>query len=210
MDTPARYLRKILEKKALGKKILPAGQLFLLDNQAVLYGSTGAPLAVMGLEILIVSGIKEIFVLGFCGSLRPDFSILNVVSIQNAYSEEGTSRHYFPRKRIFSSDPSLRRRIEEQLSDRNLTFRKAKAVSTDAPFRETRSWLLEKQKKGTDVVDMEVSAVFALARFYRIRSAALMIVSDELTPARWKSGFQNPRMADTIDSYFLPFMASSE
>jgi purine-nucleoside phosphorylase len=36
---------------------------------------------------------------------------------------------------------------------------------------------------------MEASAVLALGEYYGIPAAALMIVSDELSPKKWKTGY---------------------
>ena len=208
VDPPSRIFWKLLKKKATRTKETPFGHVFLLDNMAVLYGCIGASLAVIGLEHLIVSGAEEILILGFCGSLNPDISTLDVVSINKAHSEEGTSNHYIKRKKIFHSSGPLRQKIQDNLVERNLPFLEGVTVSTDAPFRETRSWLLDKQKKGIDVVDMEASAVFSLGEYYDIPTAALMIVSDELTGKRWKNVFKYPRLNTQIIEYFFPFLKS--
>lgn len=206
VDLPSRIFGNVLAEKASRDKDTPFGRIFLLDNTAVLYRCLGASSAVIGLEHLIATGTLEILILGFCGSLNPDFSALDVVSISKAYSEEGTSRHYFRGKRIFHSSGRLRQKIESRLKGRNLPFKRAVTISTDAPFRETKSWLEEKQKKGIDVVDMEASAVFALGEYFDIPTAALMIVSDELAGKKWKNVFYSPRLNTLVEEYFIPFL----
>ncbi len=205
VDPPSRVFWNVLKKKALRMKETPFGHYFLLDNACVLYGCLGAPLAAMGLERLIASRAEEILILGFCGSLNPDLSCLDVVSINRAHSDEGTSKHYIERKRIFHSSGQLRQKIEKELAVRNLPFLEGATVSTDAPYRETRDWLLDKQKKGIDVVDMEASAVFALGEYHKIQTAALLIVSDELAGDKWKNVFKYPRLNTKIKKYFSPF-----
>jgi purine-nucleoside phosphorylase len=206
VDLPSRIFGNVLIEKASRDKDTPFGRIFLLDKTAVLYRCLGASSAVIGLEHLIATGTMEILILGFCGSLKPDFSALDVVSISKAYSEEGTSRHYFHGKRIFRSSATLRQKIERRLKERNLPFKGAVTVSTDAPFRETRGWLEDKQKKGIDVVDMEASAVFALGEYFDIPTAALMIVSDELAGKEWKNVFYRPRLNTLVEEYFIPFL----
>jgi uridine phosphorylase len=206
VDPPSRILGDVLKKRASQYKETSFGRFFLWDNIAVLYQCIGASSAVIGLEHLIASGAKEMIILGFCGSLNPDFSCLDVVSIHKAYSEEGTSRHYVPRKKMFRASGMLRQVIENSLLDRNLAFLQGVSVSTDAPFRETRSWLEDKQKKGIDVVDMEASAVFALGEYHKIPAAALMIVSDELTGKKWKNVFRLPKLKAKVKEYFIPFL----
>lgn len=206
VDLPSRILWKELGKNASRNRTTPFGHVFLLGDKAVLYGCVGAPLAVMGLEHFIASGAEEVLILGFCGSLNPDMPTLEVISIDKAYSDEGTSRHYFRNRRVYRSSSRLRQKIEGRLSERNLTFVGGNTVSIDAPYRETREWLLDKRKRGIDVVDMEASAVFALGEYHGVPVAALMIVSDELAGKRWKNVFTYPRMKTKVREYFFPLL----
>jgi purine-nucleoside phosphorylase len=158
------------------------------------------------LERLIVSGAKKIILLGFCGSLNPEFKIMNVVSISKAFAEEGTSKHYFPRKRIFNPSSTLKKGIEGILHDSKLPFLTGSLVSTDAPYRETKSWLKQKQKRGIDLVDMEASAVLAIAKFYGIQAAALTIISDELWSGTWNKEFLSSELEEKMKKYFAPLL----
>ncbi len=206
LDTSSQIIGNWLEEKALMQKKTPFGRYIRLDNKTILYQCVGAPSAVIALERLIASGVAEILILGFCGALNPELSLLDTISVEKALSEEGTSRHYFPRRRTFRASSHLRRKTEMTLSSRNLPFQRGTAVSIDAPFRETRAWLKDKQKRGIDVVDMEASAVFALGEYYTIPTAAVMIVSDELSASEWKIGFRDPRMDERIEDYFFPII----
>jgi purine-nucleoside phosphorylase len=206
-DSPSRIIQKNLRKLCLKEKDIGFGWLYLLKNCVVLYHSMGAPLAVLCLESLIASGSKKIFILGFCGSLNPSCRLMEAVSISKALSEEGTSRHYLPWKRIFHPSLKLKNAIEGTLRQSSLPYRKGTVVSTDAPYRETGSWLKEKQKRKIDLVDMETSAVFCLAEFRRIKAAGLLIVSDELWDRTWKKAFKFPELEEKIKKYFLPFIS---
>jgi purine-nucleoside phosphorylase len=205
-DPPSCFLKKTIVKLSSKEKNIGFGYLYHLKNKIVLFQSLGAPSVVLSLERLIVSGAKRIFLLGFCGSLNPEFKIMNVVSISKAFSEEGTSKHYFPRKRIFYPSPTLKNRIETVLHDSKLPFLTGSLVSTDAPYRETRSWLKQKQKRRIDLVDMEASAVFAIARFYGIHAAALTIISDELWSGTWNKEFLSSELEEKMKKYFVPFI----
>jgi purine-nucleoside phosphorylase len=205
-DPPSRFLKKTIGKLSSKEKNIGFGYLYHLKNKIALYQSLGASSVVLSLERLIVSGAKRIILLGFCGSLNPEFKIMNVVSISKAFSEEGTSKHYFPRKRIFYPSPTLKNRVETVLHDSKLPFLTGSLVSTDAPYRETRSWLKQKQKRRIDLVDMEASAVFAIARFYGIHAAALAIISDELWSGTWNKEFLSSELEEKMKKYFVPFI----
>jgi len=206
LDTSSRLIGNRLEKEALKYEKTPFGHYILLEKKTILHQCIGSPSAVVGLERLIASGAAEILILGFCGSLNPNLSLLDVISVEKALSEEGTSKHYIPRKRIFRASTYLRQKAEKSLSAWNLPFHRGITVTTDAPFRETVTWLEDKRRRGIDVVDMEASAVFALGDYYNIPTAALMIVSDTLSARKWKTGFTDPGMNERIRDYFFPFI----
>jgi len=227
VDVPSGVIRKHLSKSASKIKTTEWGTLCRIGDKIVLFQAMGAPLAVMTLERLIAGGAKEVVVLGFCGSLNPALGIGSAVSVNRACADEGTSRHYWPGRSCFRGSTIFRKTIEQGLSAGKLPFVQAAAVSTDAPFRETPGWIAAARKKGCAVVDMETSAVFALAAFRGIRAAALFLVSDELLagkssaePSRreripgpmrppqllWKSGFSDEGLAAGVKSYFLPFL----
>ncbi len=210
VDVPCRLLGDHLKANASRGRPTPFGELYLLGESVVLHQAMGAPLAVMTLESLIAGGAAEILVLGFSGSLASRFSIGDAAVISRAWSEEGTSPHYFPEKRVFSPTAAALRRVEGELGSRGLPFRKATLVSMDAPCRETPSWLKRQKEKGVDLVDMETSAVFALAEFHGIESAALMIVSDEVRADSWKEGFFRKDLRKRVEQYFLPFLSPSK
>jgi len=208
-DFPDGLLLSSFQKYILKEMDLGYGRLFLFKDKIILYKSVGAPAAVLALESLIASGTREIITLGICGSLNSGLRLLEAAVISKAFSEEGTSRHYFPEKKIFHSSSALNNLIEKTLAAEGLSFHKGSVVSTDAPFRETKSWLTRMQERGVDLVDMEASAVFALAEYHRIEAAALRIISDELYRKKWRTGFRFLRMRRRMKDYFLPFILDS-
>jgi purine-nucleoside phosphorylase len=160
----------------------------------------------MMMERLIASGAQEIIVLGFCGALDESTGIGEAVSVVEASSEEGTSTHYYAGEKLFLPSSDLKARIENFLSEQGLPFLTGSIASTDAPFRETRSWLDRNRAKGIGFVDMETSAIFALAEYYGIRAAALHLVSDQLTSSSHRVGFHKVKLVSKVQKYFLPFI----
>ena len=203
VDSPSLTIQKALKKTARKTKITPLGQLVLFENKTVLYQCMGAPLAVLSLERLIVSGAQDIVILGFCGALDEKTDIGDAVSVTQAASEEGTSKHYFPRKKLFRASSQLRTEVENSLSEQRLSFVNGSVVSTDAPFRETRSWLDRNRARDIGFVDMETSAVFALADFYGLQAAALHLVSDQVTSSFHRMRFHSRKLERNIQKYFL-------
>lgn len=209
VDSLSGTIKKALSKTALKKKAWLGADLFLLEDKVIVFGGIGAPAAVISLESLIVSGAEDIIILGFCGAINSKFKLLDAVSIKKAFSEEGTSRHYFSGRTEFSASRVLTDKIEGVLQSKGLSSQSGSIVSTDAPFRETRAWLESNRDRGVDCVDMETSAVFALAEFYGIQAAALLIVSDKLYKSKHITGFLHPGMSSKIKKYILPFIGKT-
>ncbi len=202
-DLPSGILSRSLERKACAKRDFGFCSLYKLDGKSALFGALGAAAGVLGLEAVIASGVEEVVVLGFCGSLSRRFRIGDVVGISRAITDEGTSRHYFPRRRTFLPSPDLAGELE-----RAEGLLKGIIVSTDAPFRETLAWLKRCRQRGAGLVDMETSAVFALAAFHGIKAASLQIVSDELFSGRQRTGFSSPLLRERVRDFFLPLLFS--
>ncbi|MFO7865378.1 MAG: nucleoside phosphorylase [Candidatus Aminicenantes bacterium] len=207
-DVPSRLIQKTLRQCAASTQRMLFSRLFYFKSHAVLYGGIGAPAVTLVLEPLLVSGIQRIIFLGLAGSLTSRLAVKSAAVIDSALSEEGTSRHYFPDKHVFSSSPQLSSRIESLLERQQLPFTRASAVSTDAPYRETPDWIARQTAQGCELVDMEISAVFALSEYYGVQAAALMLVSDRLWGSRHQKHFHH--LNGSIRSYFYPFIKNQE
>lgn len=205
-DLPGGILSRALRKKAGAERDLGFCSLYTLDGKSALYGAMGAAAAGLALEAVIATGAEDVIVLGFCGSLSRRFRIGDVIGISRAVAGEGTSRHYFPRRKSFLPSPSLSAELESGTSVR----RKGVIISTDAPYRETSDWLRESRRRGAELVDMETSAVFALAAFHGIRAASLQIVSDEIFSGREKSGFADALLKERVAEFFLPVLLGGD
>jgi purine-nucleoside phosphorylase len=96
--------------------------------------------------------------------------------------------------------------VGKRMDELGMKFSRCSIVSTDAPYRETTAWLKTYRKLGVEAVDMEAAAVFALADYYGIEAAALMIISDELWGNKWKSGFGKPGIDISAEKHFFPFL----
>jgi len=209
VDSLSGTIKKALSETAIKKKAWIGADLFLMEDKVIVLGGIGAPAAVISLESLIVSGAEDVIILGFCGALNTKFKLLDAVSIKKAFSEEGTSRHYLSGRTEFFPSRILSDKIEGVLQSKGLSFQSGNIVSTDAPFRETRAWLESNKGRGVDCIDMESSAVFALAEFYGIQAAALLIVSDKFYKSKHITGFLHPGMSRKIKKYVLPFIGKA-
>ena len=140
----------------------------------------GAPVAVMVLEKCIAQGVRNVIFLGFCGSLNPRLRLGDLLVVDSALSEEGTSQHYFPER--FPPLAGLRATsaLEQALKTERMKYQKGQVWTCDAFYRETRDKVRRYGQQGVLGVEMELSALFTVARYRGINLGALAVVTDEL------------------------------
>ena len=194
----------LFKDKIIKSSELYNSKIFLLEDKTIIFKSIGAPQSVMCLERLIASGTNEIILLGFCGSLEKTIEIGSVVIAGEAYSQEGTSLHYHKNRKLFKASRKLLIQIKKNLERYNFPYKIVRVVSTDAPFRETSEWLKKMVDKGINCIDMETSAIYALAQYYKIDAVSFMIVTDMLDEETWVSGISD--IKEEIKEYFSLFI----
>jgi uridine phosphorylase len=151
----------------------------------------GAPAATMTLEELIACGAQTIFEVGLSGGLQDFLKPGDIVVATEAIRDEGTSHHYLaPDIKVYSSD-RLREGLVDALKRRAVRHFLGPVWSTDGVYRETRAKFRKFRKRGVLAVDMETSAVFALAKYRKIEAASALVISDILTETGWLQAWQD-------------------
>jgi len=155
----------------------------------------GAPQSVLVLEKMITLGTSKFIAAGWCGSLRADVRIGDIVLPSGAISEEGTSGHYPGAECAPSS--TLIEPLRSALISAGLKIHEGTVWTTDAPFRETYAKLEAFQSQGVLSVDMETSALFTVSRFRGADLAVVLVVSDNLSGLKWMHGFRDPAFLES-------------
>jgi purine-nucleoside phosphorylase len=153
----------------------------------------GAPQAVLVLEKLIALGSRVIIVFGWCGSLQSDLAIGDWLLPSSARSEEGTSSHYPMNAAQFLPDTDLFGSLGGHCVQNGFSVRAGPIWTTDAPLRETVDKVSGYGEEGLLAVEMEMSALFRVAAYRKVRLAGLLVVSDELFTLKWRPGFSSTR-----------------
>lgn len=156
----------------------------------------GAAASSVNIEELIACGVGEIIEVGICGSIVRSVTPGSVFVVERAFSDEGTSRHYFPRSRIFLPDLELTARLSAALSP--LGAATGAVWTTDAPYRETRGKVFAFRKRGVIGVNMETSALFCVSKYRGARIASVQVVSDVVTEDRWRPEFHGKPLREMI------------
>jgi len=152
---------------------------------AVARAGLGSPLSVIILELLIALGVKKVIVCGGAGALDPSLALGHLVVVQSAICDEGTSKHYIPGCKEFATDASLVDFAVSRLQERDTPFVTGKSWTTDAFFRETPQAVAEKRKQGCIVVEMEASALLAVARFRGMSLLPILYAGDDVSGDAW-------------------------
>lgn len=145
----------------------------------------GAPLSVGFLEEVIEEGCRTIVACGGCGALAEDLALGHVVIVSAALRDEGTSFHYLPPSRTIEADPEVVARLQELLEEWDVPHTTGMTWTTDAFYRETRAKVARRREEGCITVEMEASALIAVARFRGIRLGQLLYAGDSLAGDEW-------------------------
>lgn len=149
----------------------------------------GAPAASMNLEELVAYGARRIYELGLSGAIDTGLEPGDIVVLQGALSDEGTSKHYYRGSPRLNASASLTKNLRASLKDANLEHVVGDAWTVDAPYRETVEKVVRFRRKGARVVNMESSAIFAIAKFRGIDACSVQIVSDVVSVKGWNAAF---------------------
>ena len=152
----------------------------------------GAPWAVLTLEELLRRGAEEIIFFGLAGGLGAGLKPGDILCPETGLTTEGTSAHY---PAPLSPDQDLRRLL---LAQGEPLFGGA-IWSTDAPCRETAAQVAAQKASGALAVDMETTALWAVARFRGRRLAALLVIDDLLSENGHKPGLDRPGFRRGLD-----------
>jgi uridine phosphorylase len=159
----------------------------------------GAPAAAILMERLIALGARRIVGIGSCGSLQPRLTIGEVVVPDGALPEEGTSAHYQTTDPHPVPDGALAEALKRYCRLQGPSPHSGAIWTTDAPFRETLEKVERYRDAGYLTVEMEASALMAVAAFRGVSFSSLLVVSDEIGELKWKPGFSNPRFLDGLN-----------
>lgn len=151
----------------------------------------GGPATSLTMEVLIAQGATTFCVVGFAGSLRADLTPGDVVLVDRALRDEGTSHHYLESRPYVDASESVRRSLEAALEGDDYAV--GATWTTDAPYRETAAEVERYREDGVLTVDMEAATTFAIAARRDVEAGAIFTISDVLDPDGWEPSFEETR-----------------
>lgn len=145
----------------------------------------GAPLAAGLMEEVIALGCRKFIACGGAGVLDREIAMGHLLIPTVAVRDEGTSYHYLPPSREVEPSPEAVAAIETVLKSHHIEYLLVKTWTTDAFYRETRSKVALRKAEGCLAVDMEASALFAVARFRNVQLGQILYGGDNLDSEAW-------------------------
>lgn len=155
------------------------------EELALFMSRVGAPACIVQYEELFAMGLEKVVVFGTCGVLSKDIEDLAIIIPTSAIRDEGTSYHYMKASREVETNPKYMDDFIKLLEEHEYSYVKGKTWTTDAPYRETRNKVMDRKNKGCVCVDMECSAIFALAKFRNKDVFQFFYAADNLDSAKW-------------------------
>ncbi len=152
---------------------------------AVANPGIGAPYAAAVLEVLIALGCRKFVACGSAGVLKPELERGAIVIPSSAIRDEGTSYHYCPPSRAIDIDPSVVSKLESILRKHDARYEVGRTWTTDAFFRETKAKIEERKQAGCIVVEMECSALAAVAKFRGVTFGQYLVAGDDVSGEEW-------------------------
>ena len=167
----------------------------------LIQAGVGSPLAAAQIDELTAMGCKKFIACGMCGVLQKELAVGHLIIPISAVRDEGASYHYIKPSREVYANERILKIIENELSEKNLPFIKAKTWTTDAFYRETPQKITLRKNEGCVTVEMETSAYIAVSQYNNVEFGQILCSGDSLAGTEWDKREYNKR--DDIMEYVL-------
>jgi uridine phosphorylase len=153
-----------------------AGEPFILVNPGI-----GAPATALVADKLHACGVDTFVGIGFAGIVHPLLQSGDIVVVERAIGEDGTSRAYLEGTDEVLAAPIVKSALEGSLGeDPDATYQCGTVWTTDTPYRETVRKAKGYRARGVHAVEMETAALLAVAKRRGFRAGAMVVLSDSL------------------------------
>lgn len=156
------------------------------NKEIALYMSDmGAAGAGALLEEIYALGAHTVIMFGSCGVLDKSIEDCAIIIPNAAVRDEGLSYHYAPPADEINVNPRYIPEFTRLLDEMNCNYRMGKVWTTDAFYRETKAKMERRKAQGCICVDMECSAVAAVAQFRKKELFQFFYTADCLDGDKW-------------------------
>ena len=140
-------------------------------------------MAVAIMEELIARGVKKFIFFGSCGTLSNKIASGCFILPESAYRDEGTSYHYLPASEFI--EVNTVEKLQNIFDEEKIKYVRTKVWTIDALFKETVNKMKSRKEKGCIAVDMECSAIMAVAKARNVKAYQFLYSDDTLDDVEW-------------------------
>lgn len=152
---------------------------------AIFMSLVGASVCSVAYEEVLAMGLEKLIMFGTCGVLDKNIEDLAIIIPNSAIRDEGTSYHYIPASDEIVVNKKYKQEFIDILNKNDVSYVLGKAWTTDAPYRETKSKVAKRKEQGCICVDMECSAIAAVAEFRNKDLFQFFYAADNLDTEKW-------------------------
>jgi uridine phosphorylase len=161
----------------------------------------GSPYAVLVAEQLFVSGCQLLISVTSAGIISSSHSQKQFALITSAIRDEGTSYHYLPHGKPSLLNQHLLQRLRPDKEISGCPYFEATSWTTDAPYRETASSIAAMKDQLINCVEMEASALYALAAVKKYNILCFAHLTNSM--AQYEGDFEKGEEFGSIDTLHL-------
>lgn len=163
--------------------------------------TVGAPItSALAEEISYVYSCRKFVMFGSCGGLDSSIAPGKLIVPTHAYRDEGVSYHYAPSADYI--EVKNHAFVASVLDSLGIGYVTGRTWTTDAFYRETDVLCARRRAEGCIAVEMEVSAVQAVADFYGLELYNFLYRADNLDAASWECSYLSDMPHDERLSHF--------
>ncbi len=156
------------------------------DKKLALFNiCVGAPAAVADLEEIHAMGVNKFIVFGNCGVLDKNIEDCGIIIPDEAIRDEGTSYHYINPEKTIKVNNKYVVEFKNILDKFGYSYTEGMTWTTDAFYRETRKKVSDRVEMGAKCVEMECSALQAVANFRGFDFFMFFYAGDNLDVPEW-------------------------
>lgn len=194
----ACFSKKLFDKIVEGTKCVEIARLNNTNGDNIIYEieyknkrfvlfmmSVGAPAAVNDLEDVHAMGVNKFIIFGNCGVLDKTIEDCAVIIPNEAIRDEGTSYHYLDATDTIKVNNKYVDEFKEILDEFGYSYIECMTWTNDAFYRETRRKLESRIAMGAKCVEMECSALQAVADFRGFDLFMFFYAGDNLDLPEW-------------------------
>jgi purine-nucleoside phosphorylase len=178
----------------------PAGKVGIMTG----FGG-GSPMTVELAEEFTAMGASRMILMTWGGMLQPGMKAGDIVVVDRAIRDEGTSYHYLPPDKYVDADAELADQLGKAIQMRGGECVLGTSWTTDAPFRETIEEVRQYQSEGVKTVEMESAGLFTVGKVRGIAAAAVVVGMDSLAELRWHAP---DRLSEIMGSLEIVYTAA--